>query len=463
MTLSESDQLRRLSLWWDTLPPHLLNAERPPLAGDVDADVAIVGAGFTGLWTAYYLLENDPSLRVVLLEAEVAGFGASGRNGGWCSSYFPASMVKLERMSSRESAVAMHQAMGATVAEVGAVAEREGIECEWAYGGSLRLARTPLQVEHAKAEVDEWHHYGATDYHYLDRDHALNEVAATRVLGATLTDTVAAINPAKLVRGLAQVVESRGATIYEHSRVTSLKPGMVRTEHGRVRAQYVVRATEGYTPQLDGYERTMVPVYSLMLATEPLPDDFWSVVRLDRRQTFGDYRHLIIYGQRTADGRIAFGGRGAQYRMNSRITPEQERVSEIHRDIWARLTELIPEVGDFTVTHTWGGPLGVPRDWCASVGLDRSTGIGWSGGYVGDGVATTNLGGRTLADLIARRDTDITRLPWVNHRSRAWEPEPLRWVGIRAGNLAMAAADRREPRTGKDSVLATTFNRFLGH
>lgn len=454
--------LRRLSLWWDTLPDDLRSADRPPLSGTVDADVVIVGAGYTGLWTAYYLLGNDPSLRVVLLEAEVAGFGASGRNGGWCSGYFPASMAKIERTSSRDAAIAMHHAMTDTVTEIGEVATREGIDCDWERGGTVYLARSAVELERARAYVDDWHSWGADEYRFLDADEARGVAAATDVLGASFNPNVAAINPAKLVRGLARAAEARGATIHEGSRVTSMGPGVVRTAAGQVRARYVVRATEGYTPTIPGSERALVPVYSLMLATEPLPESFWAEVRLAHRETFADHRHMIIYGQRTADNRIAFGGRGAQYRWGSRIHPSLDRDPEVHAAIWARLVDLFPAVADFAVTHTWGGPLGVPRDWYASVGLDERTGMAWSGGYVGDGVATTNLGGRTLADLICGHDTDITRLPWVNHRSPKWEPEPARWIGVRAGNAVMASADVVEARTGRDSRRAGVFSRFLG-
>ncbi|MCX6459507.1 MAG: FAD-dependent oxidoreductase [Actinobacteria bacterium] len=459
----DDNALRRLSLWWDTLPAELRTADRPPLSGTHDADVAIVGAGYTGLWTAYYLMSADPSLRVVVLEADVAGFGASGRNGGWCSSYFPPSMDALAKASSREGAIAMHRAMNATVLEVGRVAQAEGIDCDWQLGGALQLARSPLQMQRARDDVELMHSWGADEYRLLEQEEARAAVAATDVLGASFTPMVAAIHPARLVRGLALAVESKGATIHEGSRVTSMGPGLVRTAEGEVRARYVVRATEGYTPALPGYERVLAPVYSLMLATEPLPDQVWESIGLRDRQTFGDHQHLIIYGQRTADGRLAFGGRGARYKFGSSIDPHQERSPEIHGAIWSRLVELFPAVADFRVTHTWGGPLGVPRDWFSSVGLDPVTGMGWSGGYVGDGVATANLGGRTLADLILSNDSPITHLPWVNHRSRQWEPEPLRWIGVRAGSWAFTTADAVEARTGKDSRRATFFGRFIGH
>ncbi len=223
-----------------------------------------------------------------------------------------------------------------------------------------------------------------------------------------------------------------------------------------------MRATEGYTPGLPGYRRAVAPVYSLMIATEPLPAATWDEIGLAGRPTFGDLRHLIIYGQRTADGRLAFGGRGAPYHLGSSVRPSYDQVPSVFAALRRTLTELFPVLGDVRVTHHWGGPLAVPRDWCASVGLDPETGIGWAGGYVGDGVSTTNLAGRTLADLITGTDSEITRLPWVGHRSPDWEPEPLRWLGLNTGLQVMALADREEARTGRPSRAAGFMGRFLG-
>jgi len=258
------------------------------------------------------------------------------------------------------------------------------------------------------------------------------------------------------------VVRERGVKLFERTPVTEIAPRVLRTRHGVVRAEYVIRATEGYTPALPGLHRAVVPVYSLMIATEPLPDAVWQQIGLASRPTFGDGRHLIIYGQRTADGRLAFGGRGAPYHLGSAVRPSFDRVPDVFSALQQTLAELFPAVADAKVTHRWGGPLGIARDWCASAGLDRATGLGWAGGYVGDGVSTTNLAGRTLAALILDTGSDLTRLPWVNHRSRQWETEPLRWLGINAGLRAMSWADQAEARTGRPSRVAHVMGRFLG-
>jgi len=454
---------RKLSFWHDTVPGSL--EPQDPLDGDRSAEVAIAGAGFTGLWTAYYLKKARPDLRVVVCEREIAGFGASGRNGGWCSALFPASLSKLSRMGGRDAAIAMYRAMQQTVDEVGAAVAAEGIDCHWAKGGTVQLARSGVQLERARAEVAEAREFGfgPEDLDLLDRDAAMALAAADGVLGGVYTPHCAAIHPSRLARGLAETVRRLGAELHERTPVTRIEPGALVTAAGTVRARHVIRATEGYTPQLPGEHRTVIPVYSLMIATEPLPEAVWEQIGLATRPTFGDLRHMIIYGQRTADGRFAFGGRGAPYHLGSSIRPSYDRVPAVHAALRRTLAELFPVLGDFKVTHTWGGPLGIPRDWCASVGLDPVTGLGWAGGYVGDGVATTNLAGRTLAALILGEDTPITRLPWVGHRSPRWETEPLRWLGANAGLQLMSFADRQEARTGRPSRAADLFGRFVGH
>jgi glycine/D-amino acid oxidase-like deaminating enzyme len=423
-----------------------------------------VGAGFTGLWTAYYLLAGDPTLRVTVLEAENAGFGASGRNGGWCSALFPKSTAAMARMAGREPALALQQAMRDTVDEVGRVAVAEGIDCHFSKGGTVAVARTPAQLARAQHEVTAARQWGATpaDLDLLGPEEASKHVRVAGQLGATYTPHCAAVQPLRLVRGVAAAVERRGGVIHERTPVTEIGRRRVRTPEGTVRAEVVVRATEGYTPGLPGHRRAIVPLYSLMVATEPLTDDVLGQVGLERRETFTDFRHLLVYGQRTADDRIAFGGRGAPYHFGSRVRSAYDQEPRLFDRLRRTLVEMFPALDGVEVTHTWGGPLGVPRDWCASAGFDREQGAAWAGGYVGDGVGTTNLAGRTLADLVLGRDTELVRLPWVGRRSPRWEPEPLRWLGINTGLRLMAAADLEERRTGRPSRLAAAAAPLLG-
>ena len=418
--------------------------------------MAIVGAGLTGLWTAYYLRRADPGLRVVVLEQDVAGFGASGRNGGWCSALFPTSWERLTADSSEGDALRLHRAMQDTVREVGRVVAAEGIDAHYHRGGTVTLARGRAQLARIRDSVRIARARGFTeeDERLLEPDEASGMLAATPVLGGSFTPHCAVVHPARLVRGLARVVEASGVAVFEQTTVRSVAPGRVQTDAGTVRADVVVRATEGYTPRLAGLRRAVVPVYSLMVATEPLPESRWESIGLADRPSFSDARHLIIYGQRTADGRLAFGGRGAPYHYGSRIRPSYDAAPRVFQGLRTVLRQMLPQLHDVEFTHEWGGCLGITRDWAASVGLDRATGLGWAGGYVGDGVSTTNLAGRTLADLVTGADSDLVSLPWVGHRSRSWEPEPLRWLGINAGLRAASLADAEERWTRRPSQVA---------
>ena len=339
--------------------------------------------------------------------------------------------------------------MIATVDEVGAVTAVNGIDCDFMKGGTLAFARTPVQARAADAEVAEAALYGVDP---LERRET-----------AVLDPNCARIHPAKLVRGLARVIERQGATIYEQTEVTGWSTGAVTTSRGVVTAAEIVIALEGYGATIAQTHRRVLPLYSLMIATEPLSDSTWDEIGIKHGQTFTDYRHLLIYGQRTADNRFAFGGRGARYHWGSVVRPGFDRDSRVFQHLRNALVRLFPQAADARITHRWGGPLGVPRDWHAGVTRDSRSRISTAGGYVGDGLSTTNLAGRTLADLIRGRDTPLTRLPWVGHRSPDWEIEPLRFVGANLGMLAMEAADIEESVTSRSSVAAKVMGPLVGH
>ncbi len=453
---------RGLSLWHDTIDDI---EPRPSLGTDIEVDVAVVGAGYTGLWTAYHLVAADPSIRVAVIEKEVAGFGASGRNGGWCSALFPASLKRMATERGREAAVRMQHLLHDTVADVGWIAEAEGIDCHFDQGGYLSVARNPAQLERVRDEVAdhrEWG-FGEDDHRLLDASEVMAVAGVSDALGGSFTPHCAAIHPARLVRGLADAVERRGVVVHERTAAVDVRSRRVITAHGTVRAEHVVLATEGYTPTVAGRRRAIAPIYSLMTATEPLPEDTWAQIGLDKRTTFADNRHLTIYGQRTRDGRIAFGGRGAPYHYASKVSPLYERDARVHAALRRILLELFPVLDGVTFTHAWGGNLGVPRDWFPSVRHDRHTGLAFAGGYVGDGVATSALAGRTLAAMIRGDDPDdLASLPWAGRTSRDWEPEPLRWLGVNAVTALMTSADWSERRTGRPSRAASAFWTALG-
>ncbi|OAR24161.1 FAD-dependent oxidoreductase [Streptomyces sp. ERV7] len=434
-----------ISFWYaqDGIP-----VPREPLTGDATADVVIVGGGYTGLWTAYYLKKAVPFLNITVLEARFCGYGASGRNGGWLYNGI-AGRDRYAKLHGHEAAVRLQRAMNDTVGEVVRVAAEESIDADVHQGGVLEVAYTPAQLGRLKAFHEAELAFGEKDRLLLGARESAERIRVAGAVGSAWTPHGARIHPVKLVKGLAAAVEALGVTVHESTPVTEIRPKHAVTPYGTVRAPYILRCTEGFTASLKGQRRTWLPMNSSMIATEPLPDGLWETIGWEGRETLGDMAHAYMYAQRTADGRIALGGRGVPYRFGSRTDNDgrtQPETIEALRDI---LLRFFPQLAGVDVTHAWSGVLGVPRDWCATVTLDRSTGLGWAGGYVGSGVATANLAARTLRDLVQQDSgqggpTELTALPWVGHKVRRWEPEPFRWLGVQGMYAAYREADRRE-------------------
>jgi glycine/D-amino acid oxidase-like deaminating enzyme len=449
-------RIGEVSFWYADmggLPPR-----RPPLAGDTTADVCIVGAGYTGLWAAWYLKRHDPGLDVLVVEKEFAGFGASGRNGGWLTGGFAWRHDRYLPQGGREGVRAMIRALLGTVDEVIAVAEAEEIDADIRRTDELIVALNPAQEARLHAELAHRQSWDVPEdrVRLIGAAEARSRIDLPGLCAALVIEGVARIQPAKLVRGLAAAVERRGVRIAEGTVVTALSPGRVVTTHGTVRAGVVLRCTEGFTATLPGERRTWLPLNSAQVVTEPLPPELWARIGWQGCELVEDGAHSYFYAQRTREGRIAFGGRGVPYRLGSRIdaagTPDPETV----RRLVARLHAVFPALRDVPVAHAWCGVLGVPRDWCATVGYDPVARMGFAGGYVGVGVSTSNLAGRTLADLALGRETELVRLPWVNRPVRRWEPEPLRWLGVHGLYWLLTAADRREAASAsaRSSALA---------
>ncbi|WP_262851224.1 NAD(P)/FAD-dependent oxidoreductase [Mumia quercus] len=443
----------RVSFWMDSLGR--TTPTRRSLTGEHRVDVAIVGGGLTGLWTAYYLAKADPSLRIAVLEKEMCGYGASGRNGGWLTAAMAGSPERYARSRGRDAVVALADAMKASVDEVIAVAQAEGIDADLVKGGELTVACSPAQDERLRAEHAYAQSWGDHDHQLLDATQLSERIRVADAVSALWTPHCARLHPAKLVTGLADVVEALGVEIYEETEVVAIEPRRAVLRDGRVDATWVVRATEGFTPRLPGLRRTWLPMNSAMVVTEPLSDAVWDAIGWDGYETVGDMAHAYMYAQRTADGRIAIGGRGVPYRYGSRTDHDGATQQATIDSLRAILAQRFPQAAGARLDHAWAGVLGVPRDWCATVTLDRTTGLAAAGGYTGHGVTTTNLAGRTLRDLVLGETTALTALPWVGHRTRKWEPEPLRWLGVQAMYAAYRAADRREDtRGGRTSWIA---------
>ena len=455
----------RYSFWLETSGDNL--TPRPRLDGSIDVDVAVMGAGFTGLWTAYYLLCRDPSLRVAVVEREIAGFGASGRNGGWCYPGFPVSISLLRERFGKEAARAVYRAMVDTVDEIERVLAAEQIDAQWARGGALRLARGEYQRASIEGAYQTLQALGLADRcELLDAAQTADRVRVTDVVTALYTPVGASVHPARLARGLAQAVELHGGTIYEQTPVVDYETGpapRLITPYGDVRARTIVLAGEAYSQQLPKLRRTLVPMYSLIVLTEPLAESDWEHIGWRNRELVASSRMSVDYLNRTADGRILFGGRGAPYRLHSLIDDSLDRHGPTH-DMLRRMTiEWFPVLRNVRFTHAWGGPLGMPRDWMPTTSYDAAAGVARAGGYTGSGVATANLFGRILTDLISGAVTPLTRLPTINHRSPRWEPEPLRWLGIRYAQEGFARLDRNAERTGRTPTGRTLVERIGRH
>lgn len=437
---------RSLSLWMDQLDEPL--SPRPALNDHLHADVAIIGAGYTGLWTAYYLKRQAPHLRIVILEGETAGFGASGRNGGWLMG----NLLGQDRLLAEQPSAARQQAyalLHGIPDEVASVLEREQIACDYRKGGALYCAaRYPEQLSSLHSHLAELRALGLdeTDYRWLSPFDLSQQLRLANPYGAIYTPHCATIQPAKLVRGLARCVEAMGVELYEQSRVIDWQTGQVRTQNGSVRADWVVPAVEGYAASLPPLDKHQLPVQSLLVATEPLPADVWAGIGLERGQAFSENSRQVTYGQRTVDDRLVFGARGG-YRFGGRLRTDFN-LSEDERDLRRYLfSELFPQLKDVRISHAWGGNLGMARRFRPHMLVDRRNGIALSGGYGGEGVGASNLGGRTLADLILGKQSELTTQPWVLgdqplNRLARWEPEPLRWLGYNAIIQSFVFEDR---------------------
>ena len=452
---------RSRSLWLGQFDGSL--APRPSLPGDRDCDVAIVGAGFTGLWTAYYLKTLQPDLRVVVIEREIAGFGPSGRNGGWAIGGLPASRSAYRLGNDPDRAARALRTTCDAIDEIARVTRHEQIDCGFVKAGALTIATSTPQWRRLQTRETN-----AVTASHEEPDGRLLSVAETEALvsvpglrGGRYTPHAARIDPARLVRALAVACERHGVTIYERTAATSLERGRVRCGPLSVRAEVVIRATESYTTQMPGSGRRFLPLYSLMIATAPLEEDVWAQLGWRDGLLIDDRHYLFFYAQRTTDGRIAIGGRGAPYRLRSPIDDRNERDVRVRARLVGTLQRTFPAAASAEVTHHWGGPLAAPRDWSMSVSFDQATGLGAAGGYTGHGVVAANISGATLADLVLRRDSDLVTMPWVGHQSPRWEPEPLRFLASEAIIRTLGAADRREDASDRRARRTALLKPFL--
>ena len=457
---------RLIPLWTDSsIWTDLAIKNRGSLDDDLQCDVAIIGAGYSGLWTAFYLKTLSPDLRICVLEKQTVGFGASSRNGGWCSGFLPVSLGELAQTHGKSAAIETYREAFQTLDEIENFLSDHQLDVDYHRGGTITGATNAVQKDRIENELSEMRSFGFGEEHsrILSSKELSTRLNIDGLTTASYTPHCAAIHPAKLVTGLARVVEQLGVKIFENSAVVEYSSGQIKTESNVCSAPIIVRATEGFTARIKNHRRTMAPLYSYMVATAPLSSSQLTSLGWSNRETYHDARNMIIYAQLTRDNRIAFGGRGAPYHFASRVKPEFDLHEEIHKKIIRSLNQVFKITQEVEITHRWGGPLGVPRDWRPAVNFDRNSGLGSLGGYVGDGVAASNLAARTMAHLILSDGHPLCELPWVNHPSRKWEVEPLRYLGINGLLRIAESIDEHEARTNQPDKFRTfIIDKFLG-
>ena len=439
---------------------------RPAMQRSEDVDVAILGAGYTGLWTAYYLLRHNPGLKVAVVEREIAGYGASGRNGGWCSPRFPVSASAMQRRWGADAARSVLLALQSAVDQIRDVSQVESIDTCFRPAGTLTVARGAHQLPALRSSYAAYERLALADhYKFLSPQEVSERVRITDIHGGLFTPDGASIHPGRLVRGLARAVEARGGAIYEQTAVSSFQSGSKAcfiTEAGELRARKaIVLAGEAYLTRLPKLHRALLPVYSLICLTEPLTGAQWKDIGWQEGENLASTRNTVVYLTRTPDGRILFGSRGAPYAFGSKISDEQDRHAETLKLIQRSLLDWFPTLEGIRFTHGWGGPVGMPMDWTPAVRFDPSTRIAFAGGYTGQGVSTSNLAGQMLAGMIGGFATGFESLPFAQRRSASWIPEPLRWLAVRAMQGGYLRIDEAA-ESGKRPPIYAPIIEYLG-
>jgi glycine/D-amino acid oxidase-like deaminating enzyme len=432
------------AIYWLETAPH---TPRPSLAGPLEVDVAIIGGGYTGLWTAYHLQDAEPSLRIAILEAEEIGFGASGRNGGFAMTLLDMSLAHLRRNHGDEQARAAHLAVAQSVEEIGQAIERHGIACEWVHGGLMVVATNAPQLQRVRADLEAASALGLDGFRELSAQEAQAEVHSPTYRGALLEDHCGVLHPAKLARGLARAIEERGATIHEGTPVTRFDElaGRMRlmTPGGSVVADHVVLATNAWASRLPQFKAKVTPLYTYISLTEPLTDAQWDSVGWQRRQGIEDKRNYVHYYRRTDDGRILWGGSDGVVHPGGTIGPSHDRSRAILRRQEQTFRQTFPQLAGVRFTHHWGGPVGITGTFLPIFGTLPGGRVHYGLAYNGHGVAPTHTGGKILRDKVLGRASELTGLCFVDRREIRFPPEPLRSVGAELTRRTLLRQDRQ--------------------
>lgn len=410
------------------------------LAGNKEFDVAIIGGGFSGLWTAYHLNQLDKSLRIAVFEAREIGFGASGRNGGWASSEYPVTKKSLIKRHGEAKTNQLFDALDQSINEIGKFAKKYAPNAGFVKSGSLYFSRNHGQLERlrAKSSTKDW----------LSAKELREFINVEGALGGVFDPSCATVHPFELLQGLAEFLIKRRVTIYQRAWATQISGGLL-VNSFKIKAPKVIQATEVYGQA----NREFIPLYSLMIATEPLSNKIWKEIGNQERFTFAENSHVINYAQRTVDNRLAIGGRGASTPYLSKLKVSKEQTKSVHIRLRKLAQSWFPILESSKFTHSWGGAVAITRNWEPYLQYDRKKGFGRLGGYAGDGVTMSYLAGKIMAAEVLDRKIELRKLHFVNQPIRNWEPEPIRYLAVNSLVQLSNLADLEESKSGKPSLL----------
>jgi glycine/D-amino acid oxidase-like deaminating enzyme len=417
------------SVYWLTT---INRDESRSLHGEIDVDYAVVGGGFTGLSTAYHLKKAEPSATIALLESEFIGFGASGRNGGFAMTLFGLTMPITALRFGKANAKAAHHYMERSVETTKSLIEDLSLDCDFEYNGFLRVATSPRYEKRIRHDIETAHNLGLEGIEWIGREELAEQIQSPMYRGAWSEARCGILNPAKLARSWKAELESQGIDIYENTPVGEITPGrpyaVLTTPGGRVKAGKVVLATNAYSHLVPQLKWKQLPVWTHIVITEPLSEEQLDTIGWKNRQGVEDARALVHYYRLTADNRLLMGGRDVSLTYGNKM--DKDNNDKVFAGLEQDVRELFPGLANVKFTHRWGGPVSVTVDMAPAIGSIGGQ-IVYSIGCMGHAVSSTHLNGRTIADLVLERETELTDIFFVNRRVPPVPPEPLRSIAGR--------------------------------
>ena len=456
--------------WWlrEALRAEGDPAPAPQLAESLDCDVAIVGGGYTGMWTAYDLTERAPGTRIVVLEQDICGGGPSGRNGGFVHGWWD-QLPLLVDLHGRDAALELARASEMAVRQIGEFCDRHGVDAWFTPAGYLQASASPAQDDEWSRAAEVCRELGVPDaYVPLSAEEVQSRCALPRFRSGVLMPSGATVQPAHLARGLRRVLIERGVVIHEGTRVLRLEPGKpvrLRTDSGEVRAEQVVLGMNAWAAGWPGFRTRLMTWASYIVLTEPIPDRL-EEIGWTGGEAITDSRFTIHYFRTTRDGRIAFGaGVGAAGyggAIGRVFTEDRAAVSRAA----AGFRHLFPMLADVRLDDAWGGPIDISSDRLPAIGSRHGGRVHFAHGYSGNGVGPARLAGRILAALVDGGSDPIAQLPIVGARARRFPPEPFRYIGARMIREALVRKDEAEDQGRRPGMLTravTRLPRLLGY